>query len=82
MRYINIVGLGLLGLLFTSCKDQITEAKAAALQAKPADVPVVTVQSTSLSIDHLYVTDIRAIRNVELRSKVSGFLEAIHRSGI
>jgi membrane fusion protein (multidrug efflux system) len=77
MHYIHILGLGFLGLLFTSCKDQINKAQAAQ-QARPADVPVVTVQSTSLSIDHLYVTDIRAIRNVELRSKVSGFLEAIY----
>lgn len=76
MRYLNIIGLGLLGLLYTSCSQ--STGKETAKQEKPADVPVVTVQTTPLSVDHLYVSDIRAIRNVELRNMVAGFLEAIY----
>ncbi len=44
---------------------------------KPLEVPVVSVRSVPLQLDKQYVTDIQAIRNVEVRSKVSGFLDAI-----
>ena len=45
---------------------------------KPLEVPVVSVRSVPLQLDKQYVTDIQAIRNVEVRSKVSGFLDAIY----
>lgn len=45
---------------------------------KPLEVPVVSIRSVPLQLDKQYVTDIQAIRNVEVRSKVSGFLDAIY----
>lgn len=75
MRYIHIISLGVVGLIYTSCKgsgDQKNKTE------KTPEVPVVAVKSRSLSIDKLYVSDIRAVRNVELRSRVPGFLERIY----
>lgn len=66
--------LSLLGILFCACKQK----KAAQKDTTPTNVPVVTVKATCLSLDHFYVSDIRAVRNVELRSKISGFLDAIY----
>lgn len=42
------------------------------------EIPTVSVERKDIKLDHLYVSDIQAIRNVEIRSKVSGFLEAIY----
>jgi RND family efflux transporter MFP subunit len=42
------------------------------------EIPTVSVEKKDIKLDHLYVSDIQAIRNVEIRSKVSGFLEAIY----
>ncbi len=68
-----ICALATAGVLLTSCNSK-PEAKT----EKPVDVPVVTIQSRPLSIDHLYVSDIHAIRNVDLCSKISGYLEGIY----
>lgn len=45
---------------------------------KPVEVPVISIRSVPLQLDKQYVTDIQAIRNVEVRSKISGFLDAIY----
>lgn len=64
----------MLGLsVLISCKNKSNNSTEQKIK-----IPVITIQSRSLSLDQLYVTDIRAIRNVELRSKISGFLDAIY----
>jgi len=44
---------------------------------KQVEVPTFTVERKNLKHEHLYVTNIQALQNVEVRSKISGFLEAI-----
>lgn len=53
-----------------SCNDNRTTETV----NKP-EVPVVSITSSLLELDRLYVADIQAVRNVEIRSKISGFLE-------
>lgn len=72
MRNIIFLSLCIAGVSFCSCKDHVAQ------KTEQVDVPVVTVQPETLSIDHLYVSDIHAIRNVDLCSKISGFLDAIY----
>lgn len=45
---------------------------------KPVEIPTVTVERRDLQYDHLYVSSIQAVQNVEIRSKISGFLEGIY----
>ncbi len=66
--------LCLLGVLFFSCKDRSNNKNT----AKPIEVPVVTIETSLVELDRLYVSDIQAIRNVEIRSKISGFLDGIN----
>lgn len=72
MKYI-LFPIAIAGIFWSSCKDQQTTQV-----NTPVDVPVVTIEPASLSIDHVYVSDIHAIRNVDLCSKISGFLEGIY----
>jgi membrane fusion protein (multidrug efflux system) len=58
------------GLISMSCNDNRTTETV----NKP-EVPVVSITSSLLELDRLYVADIQAVRNVEIRSKISGFLE-------
>ena len=71
MRYKFILPLYIYGLFILSCKNT-------AEKEKTIEVPIVTIQSKNLDSEHLYVSDIQAIRNVELRSKISGFLDVIY----
>lgn len=73
MRKIKPVTGMMLVLFIYSCKEVTQKHK-----EQPMAIPVTTVREMPLSIDHFYVSDIRAIRNVELRSQVSGFLERIY----
>lgn len=63
----------IVGLTVLSCKNNT-----ATVAEKPVEVPVIAVQSRSLALEQLYVSDIKAIRNVELRSRISGFLEGMY----
>ncbi len=71
MRHIYL--LPLLGAIIISCNNSSTTS-----HDKPLEVPVVNVATKSVELEHLYVTDIQALRNVEIRSKVSGFVENIY----
>ncbi len=71
MRKIFTLALAVAGTVVVSCNNNNTTADI----AKPTEVPVVTLATTPLELDRLYVADIQAVRNVEIRSKISGFLE-------
>lgn len=68
----NITICTLLLLLTSSCGTREKENN-----QKPIEIPTVTVDRKDLQHDHLYVSSIQAIQNVEIRSKISGFLETI-----
>lgn len=63
----------LIGLLLISCvsntKKDVTD---------PGKVPVVAVAERRIQLDKLYVSDIQAVQNVEIRSRIPGFLEHIY----
>ena len=61
--------------LVLACSCGTREKKA---NQKPVEIPTVKVERKDLQYDHLYVSNIQAIRNVEIRSKISGFLEGIY----
>lgn len=43
-----------------------------------AHIPVINILAKDVSLEKVYVTDIEAIQNVEIRSRIPGFLEKIH----
>jgi len=61
------------GVLLMSCKEHAQPPGPAIVQA-----PVYKVQQKSLNLERTYVADIQAVRNIELRSKVSGYLANIY----
>ncbi len=71
MRKIFTLALAVVGSVTVSCNNNNNDTAA----TKPVEVPVVTLAATPLELDRLFVADIQAVRNVEIRSKVSGFLE-------
>ncbi len=73
MKYSIIAVSVILMLPVMGCRSAKKKNKAQALQ-----VPTVTISRKNLKLEHLYVTDIQAVRNVEIRSKVSGYLEHIY----
>jgi len=66
--------LGLLPLFIYGCKAASQNRTAA--QDAP-ELPVVTLQAKDTIIQTPYVADIQAIRNIEIRTRVKGFLEKI-----
>jgi membrane fusion protein (multidrug efflux system) len=74
MRKRVYFGIPLIGLLLVSCS---TEADKTTDKGK-IKIPVTTVIEKDISLDRMYVADVQAIQNVELRSRVAGFLEKIH----
>lgn len=74
MRKRSYFGIPLIGLLLVSCS---TEADKTTDKGNKK-IPVTTVIEKDISLDRMYVADIQAIQNVELRSRVAGFLEKIH----
>jgi len=64
----------LVGLLLVSCNTEPLPSS----DEENKKIPVTTVMEKDISLDRMYVADIQAIQNVELRSRVSGFLEKIH----
>ncbi|WP_094123172.1 biotin/lipoyl-binding protein [Hymenobacter coccineus] len=43
-----------------------------------AEVPVVTLRTSNQTLHRDYVADVQAVRNVEIRAQVAGFLEHIY----
>lgn len=74
MRISAFFCIPLLGMLITSCSSKPNQDNSEAGKK----IPVTTVVEKDVSLDRVYVADIQAIQNVELRSRVSGFLEKIH----
>lgn len=73
MRQNVLISLCAVVAFMSSCNNKESKQN-----EKPLEVPVVSIRSVPLQLDKQYVTDIQAIRNVEVRSKVSGFLDAIY----
>lgn len=64
-----------LGLLAAGCTaDGKTDNK----ETPPRTLPVTRVIAKDTILHHEYVADIQAVRNVELRARVEGFLEQIY----
>ncbi|MBS1589826.1 MAG: efflux RND transporter periplasmic adaptor subunit [Bacteroidetes bacterium] len=61
-------------ILLTSCGQKTTTEK----QQNVLNTPVTRVVQKEIILDKTYVADIQAARNVELRSRISGFLEKIY----
>ena len=62
-----------LGLLGSCSADGKNPAQAPALD----ELPVVTLKTSERELFHDYVADVQAVRNVEVRAQVAGFLEEI-----
>lgn len=74
-KHIMLTGLIIIAF-FNSCK---TKNKSDEQVVKPnGSVPVYQVKRTNLLITEDYVADIQAMQNVEIRSRVKGFLNKIH----
>ncbi|HRE51932.1 MAG TPA: efflux RND transporter periplasmic adaptor subunit [Flavitalea sp.] len=58
----------------TGCR---ADAKTENTNARPAIIPVVKLQAKDTTVQQEYVADIQAVRNVEIRSKISGFIDKI-----
>lgn len=69
----RIVLLCSITLFALSCKEPQKKEKKDA-----PELPIVQVASRPVTLDRYYVADIQAVRNVELRSKIPGFLEEIY----
>ncbi len=74
MRKGSLFCIPLVGLLAISCNTQTNSDSSQAGKK----IPVTNIIEKDISLDRVYVADIQAIQNVELRSRVSGFLEKIH----
>lgn len=72
MRFI-LMSAGLAGIIFSGCGGkEIQNNEVASLS-----IPVVRLTTTDTILQHEYVADIQASKNVEIRAKVQGFLEDI-----
>jgi multidrug efflux system membrane fusion protein len=65
---------GLLASGLSSCSAKAENDTAEAL----VEVPVVTLKTSSQALHRDYVADVQAVRNVEVRAQVAGFLEHIY----
>lgn len=66
MSYTLFIGI-------TACTSQTTEQTI----AETPELPVIQLNTLDTSLQHGYVADIQAVQNVEIRSKVQGYLEKI-----
>lgn len=74
MRKGAFLGIPLLGMLAISCNTNTNPNSS----EERRRIPVTRIIEKDISLDRVYVADIQAIQNVELRSRLSGFLEKIH----
>ncbi|RZK61583.1 MAG: biotin/lipoyl-binding protein [Hymenobacter sp.] len=71
LAYLLLAGsLGLAG-----CSAKADEGKKE--DVAPPTLPVLTLKTSEQELFHDYVADIQAVRNVEVRAQVPGFLEKI-----
>lgn len=71
MRTTSILFIALFGLIISSCSTEKADAKK---ERFPVTTPLVIDTNSHLD----YVADIKAIKNIEIRAKVSGFLDHVH----
>lgn len=71
----NCIKLVLIGIFIAGCsaKSQMEEEQAADMV-----LPVIEVFAKDTVLQREYVADIQAVQNVELRARVSGFLERVY----
>lgn len=73
MQKMAFMCIPLCGMLLAACSQtgskSVTEA---------SEVPVVSITEQDISLDKFYVSDIQAVQNVEIRSRIPGFLEHIY----
>lgn len=72
MRYL-IISAGLAAIVFSGCGGKEIQKEESVSLA----IPVVKLTATDTILQHEYVADIQASKNVEIRAKVQGFLEDI-----
>lgn len=70
---IFVMSACLSGIVFSGC----AENKIAEKRETTVTIPVVKLAATDTTLQHEYVADIQASRNVEIRAKVQGFIERI-----
>ncbi len=74
-NYFKILTLLFIGLWMCACASRNqAEKKSADLEL----IPTTQLVAKDTVIYHEYVTDIQAVRNVEIRARVHGFLDKIH----
>ncbi|WP_460615340.1 efflux RND transporter periplasmic adaptor subunit [Hymenobacter seoulensis] len=65
-------------VLATGISGCSADGKNPAQPPAPAELPVVTLRTSEQELFHDYVADVQAVRNVEVRAQVAGFLEHIY----
>lgn len=70
-----VIGIGMTGLLATSCSSGTSKNNEA---NKVLEIPVLTIAEKTIEIPQTYVADIQARQFVEVRSKIEGFVERIY----
>jgi membrane fusion protein, multidrug efflux system len=71
---IPMAALLLLGGISTSCTEGNSKSKD---ENTAVDIPVLELQPQSVEVPQTYIADIQAVQFVEVRSKVSGFVDRI-----
>ncbi|MGX5816664.1 efflux RND transporter periplasmic adaptor subunit [Chitinophaga lutea] len=75
MRQLPVIIFTISALGLTGC---ISRGGAANNENEAQAYPVVQLAVTDTVLHHNYVADIQAVRNVEVRARISGFLNTIH----
>lgn len=69
---------GLLGAALTGCGTNSQADSAATVAADIPELPVARLVARDTVLSREYVADVQAVRNVELRARVRGFLDKIY----
>jgi RND family efflux transporter MFP subunit len=74
-KFIKFTGLMLVtGLILAGCSANSNKSA----PTDTLELPVVTLKTKDTSLQAAYVADIQAVKNVEIRARVRGFLEKIY----
>ena len=73
----RLFGGALLAVLTAGLSACSVDGKPSGPPAPPEVLPVVALKTTEQELFHDYVADVQAVRNVEVRAQVAGFLEEI-----
>ena len=73
----RLLGGALLAVLTAGLSACSVDGKPSGTPAPPEVLPVVALKTTEQELFHDYVADVQAVRNVEVRAQVAGFLEEI-----